>query len=657
MEGLTKKFSTEKNKEKVGLIDERAFNFVEDNFELLKKLYTVEYEKHKLLFDAENFHSSLGELDKDKFSKKIEFLKENEDRLLEELVRKIKIAEGIDFIANDDGLLKIFEAVLKERKSYEEDGEVSDDDGWNDEYSEYFPEIIKKIKVRLLEEERASKDKNENSNSLQGMKEEIKIDEERRLQHVRGILKPNRESGKDDEFDSQKELIAIKSINREEMSLKKERVAKYKRKLANQLFGMSKINLYLEYNVLDDPSVSLDYLREELERLTEGYGLSHWQKARYENVLSAFEKAREATRERWEKYADVSIIEMVKEFVGEKYDFQGKIEAKNHVMTIVFLVYDHDDYAKILLENPDVVSASEKEQMNAKDTAAFFDPDTGLIFVDMSGKRDLEELEDIIKHEMKHCLNEIVNKSINRYDIEHAVNAAIDYSEMNIEQYFEAELQYALSEAKDEILACLREGEDIYYMEDMLLEKGGNYDFMDADIYIKRKDGKGDDYDEERDEVLKGCSWEDIEERLMNARVKYKELIYETTSLLEELEMFGFSKEEMVGIFQAESIVKWRKVYVRLNNSLEFLAEKKSNIQRRLQELPGEIEVAKKGLKEFKNNMSLFFRIMIKINGKIPQSLNKIFGEQEEMRLSLEENVSILSENEEYLEATLNDME
>ena len=149
MEGLTKKFSTEKNKEKVGLIDERAFNFVEDNFELLKKLYTVEYEKHKLLFDAENFHSSLGELDKDKFSKKIEFLKENEDRLLEELVRKIKIAEGIDFIANDDGLLKIFEAVLKERKSYEEDGEVSDDDGWNDEYSEYFPEIIKKIKVRL----------------------------------------------------------------------------------------------------------------------------------------------------------------------------------------------------------------------------------------------------------------------------------------------------------------------------------------------------------------------------------------------------------------------------------------------------------------------------------------------------------------------------
>lgn len=567
-------------------------NFVKNNFSIIKKLELLEDEIFESIAEIEKSNLMLGEIDKKKNKERIEMIKKEELELLDKLVENLNKSGGVNIIPDNDQLLEVYDSLDSSEEESEErlDEDFEDMDDDEDNFGHSF-NILRMLKERLIEKE--NNDEQLGSDKIKA----IEDDDQKRLKKVRELLEYNL-VGKDENniFNPQKELLKIK-ISPERRELLK----KYKTELGNQILGMGEINHFLESEISKNENIDLDSTYSKFEEKAREYKLSQWQKERYEGVFLEFKRAKEEIMRSWEDFKNKTLSEIIEKITNSGYVCKGKIELENHSIAIVFIMNDFDDFARIYSSKPSDVELDEENYYEASNLGGFHK--MGFIFLKQSATEDLQEKRLLIEHEIKHRINEIIDRGLRETAIGKYFNSKSHAK--NIEQYFKSELDFALSRAKDEILAYLKSTEDVYDIADRLLDKDGSYNYFDDDKYEKIKEGSmNEDDKDDGDEILEEYSLEEIKKELKNCRLKYENILSKCLEIVDELKIFGFYSEEITGIFQTYNLKKWNNVCRRLKNGDNFLQEMKARATRQLPKYIENVEILKRELKQCQKDKS-----------------------------------------------------
>ncbi len=578
-----------------------AHNFVINNLVLLDKLSNVELEIFELILKVEKGHLMFGAIDKKKIREKIEILKKEEARLMDNILENIDKTNNIDIIADNQQLSEAYESIKDEKIDNQEELENFDEDAENIndeedyEYFNYDPDIFLKIKEKIKEKQENDKKKFKN-NKTTIVENEDKI----RLEKVIKLLSTREsDNSNQDVFDPQGELLKIKNSSRED---KKEFLKKYRIDLGDQLFGMSKINNFLESEFSKNEKVNLASLYLQFKEKAKEYKLSQWQIERYNNVFNEFKEAKKHIKQEWKEYKNKPKDEVVREIIDADYFCKGEIVMENHEIALVFYIYNIDDYTRILSHKNSSEKIVEEDYDNARESGGFHQ--MGVVFINKSAMENPQSEKETLIHEIKHCINGLIDRGLQKH---HEFEIAKgNENAKNIEEYFKNELRDSTNRAKDEILAYYKAGEDVENFCKKMFIENGPYDYFNIDKYIKRKNA--DEYDEDEEnwrKTLKEYRKKEIKKWQRDYKLKYEEIVLESLRVLIHLEICGFSRSEIIGMLQSNPITEWKKIYRRIEKSSQFLQERKKNIDKQLPKYSEELIFLKKELHNIRKDKSL----------------------------------------------------
>lgn len=587
------------------------YGFILSEFELWDKLYDIVFSVNHIVGKIKSSYSMLGDIDKKKNWQKIELLKKEEGAILDKLTEKINQSIGFNNIPNYRDLFFAYVLAAErhanktnndEAKKDEEDEELEENDAATieseDDYDDTIPDIPHLLRTRSLEIEKVKMQKNIPQKSDFEI-EAILTNEHDRLKSVRQMLEsPSKNNSDQNAFDPQKELLALSRRSsrnpqdeKEDLprNSKKESLKKYKSELVAQILGMAKLNAFLENAISQNEATDLDSLYREFELKAKELKLTDWQIERYQGTFNAFKEAIKQNDQEWEEYKDLTGQEIIKRI--SDYTCKGEVEVEKRPFANVFIISDDTDFIRIHQQNyqDDELSAHDYDLM--KNCRGFHK--MGSIFIRKSETTDLQNKKELLNHELKHRLNELISNGA--YDDEYDWQP--DHLE-NINSYFKDKLDFALIKAKDEILAYFKDGEDV----DQILGRLTN-----EEIYAFREDS-------EEEEELDKYAPKEIKRKISECKEKYEYIITEGLAVLDIFEGWGFSRKEIIGLFQMQKIPNWIKIYRRLSRDSKFMEERNKKSDEKIKQL-------EENLQQHSETISWLKRNLFKLVTKLPVSL------------------------------------
>ncbi len=159
-----------------------------------------------------------------------------------------------------------------------------------------------------------------------------------------------------------------------------------------------------------------------------------------------------------------------------------------------------------------------------------------------------------------------------------------------IDLFFEFRDDYIRERAQNELLAYIKDGRPVFNILAILEkedENGGLYDYYKRDESICPIP----------EDLKIALSPEEINEIRLKHRKRYMNELRRAIITVSELEEIGFDRDYIVGLFQAEDMKYWPKIYKRLQGNENFrllMAEKAQkklgDIKNRISKLTGLIE-------------------------------------------------------------------
>lgn len=585
------------------------YKFIKDNFDLWDELFFLEDNIHEFACEIEEKSSLLGEIDKNKKLQKIEAFKKEELTVLDKLIKKLNKSKEIRNIPSNKELFDAYRLVCE----INECGEINE----NEESLDHAPDAVREDHIldisQLLQKRLAEKKATKQKHISLKSKEEIAailVNDNARLTNVRKILSASPTKNSDPNiFDPQGELLEISKRAsddiREEttqppIGSKKERLKKYKNELGSQLLGMSKINSFLEYGFSQMEDTDRESLYHEFKSKAKEYKLADWQIERYNEVFDTFAKATQENIDFIEKNKNLSGREIIKNITG--YTCAGEVEIEKHPFVTIFIISDDHDFSGIQSPKPSKKEPRTEDAEKINDCRGFCR--MGFIFIRKTETADPQAKQALVAHEVKHRINELVRNGA--YDKEYS----LDSYPKNIKEYFAGEIAFALSMAKDEILAYFKDGEDT---EDILarLVHTEYYNYLDESDY-KGQETRESLYGAD---ILKKYNAQVIGNEFIKCKDKYIKIISNCLEILETLERWGFSRGEIVGMFQVQKMTNWGKIFNRFGHNPEFIEERNINSDKKIESLG-------RDLQQYRNKNSWLKRKLNKLKIKLPFGLS-----------------------------------
>lgn len=367
-------------------------------------------------------------------------------------------------------------------------------------------------------------------------------------------------------FDPEEELKQIRQLPREE---KRQALEEFKEKLAAQKEGLSKLQSEIINEFKGNPDATHDELMNKIKKEGTNYGITDKQIDLASEIIKNFQAEHQRVKELREEFPDDN--ELFKAMYGRLP--AGKVEAEIRPTTILFKIYDENDFAYVVGANrsqKSIVDISETDKRKAEVLRGSCIPwnlDALLnntLIVNMSNSNNLIEkgYNEVINHEEQHAFNTLFTeaKSVSNAKQE-LLNSQTDTErETALYRYFtDKRRAQGDTQAKDEIMAFYT-GEEAYSPEKItdILTYSDNittYSYFEKALDILRQHlGKdlipkmGKERFDEMTEKLFHKVFED----------EYKKVIQQGAQAFDDLrKKGGFKTSEIVGMLTHEPLRKW----------------------------------------------------------------------------------------------------
>jgi hypothetical protein len=368
---------------------------------------------------------------------------------------------------------------------------------------------------------------------------------------------------------SQEELKSL--TPKERIEIKKERLALFKAKLAEQMVGISKINAEMEATILNRKFLNIDKLNEYLAQQAAIYKLSPSQLAKYRYALDSIESQNQVINEFAEKYANMDSKEIFKELFG--VEPLGEVEIKKGALSFFVVCKDIKDYAFLYRGKDDPEDIEE-----SRSTGGFANARTrirelrGAITVANASEleKDSSYIETVRIHEERHILYRLTEDVEKLGDYSKFKEGEDETEKMILKETMNEDRLHIEERAKNEIVAYLKGGASSEDIKTELLRRaaeGGLYDYFEKEkVYYSYP--KYEKFDKES-----------LEKAHNESRNKYEQDIINALGKVERLKEMGFPKRRIIGLFVAERLDRWPKVFERFKTSEEFQNRKTEKIK------------------------------------------------------------------------------
>ena len=575
-----------------------VYKLVSDNFDLISDFVDVECEINDRVTQIETKHQIMGPIDKKKIKRDIDDLNKEEAELLDQLITKLDVVDGVKMIPDNKDLIKALDIVYDEKNTEDDD---DDDEAENDfenertDFSseeEYVPNISEKIKKRLIE--RGILQPENNDKELQETDAQIiSMDEQARLEKVRELLRSVPEDKKSsDYFDPQKKQLEILASSG--IKTKKKLLGKYYDDAGRQMLGVAEIYAYFEREICENKETDLDQMRLSFEKMAKVFKLTSWQINRFEIASNKLKEIAKNIEDFWVQNKDKASGDISLEVFGYKPD--GEISIKKEKFSLVCHCFNHDDFSRIHSKcngDPDEDSANE--------CAGFFTNyfKYNVIVIDNSLTVSDDELDETLIHEKKHLVDYLIDEAFSEASF-------IEDGSTNYDVVREKYFNRLIEEAKIETFAFFKEGWNLYAIYKNMIE---NYNFAHALTTRDEWSKLGKEYIKGKDNEFEEISWKEFKNSVVSYRRRFRDELKKGLMLLETLESAGFSRERIISLFQTVPLEKWNKHVSRLERSKYFLEETENNIKQRFDNLMIRKEELEKEIDSYKKSTSLSVRM------------------------------------------------
>lgn len=573
-----------------------VYKLVSDNFDLISDFVDVECEINDRVTQIETKHQIMGPIDKKKIKRDIDDLNKEEAELLDQLITKLDVVDGVKMIPDNKDLIKALDIVYDEKNTEDDD---DDDEAENDfenertDFSseeEYIPNISEKIKRRLIE--RGILQPENNDKELQEQETDAKIisiDEQARLEKVRELLKNVTEDKKStDDFDPQKKQVEILASSG--IKTKKELLGKYYDDAGRQMLGVAEIYAYFEREICENKEPDLDQIWLTFKKMAKVFKLTSWQINRFEMSFNKLKEVAKNIEDFWVKNKNKESSDIALEVFGFKPD--GEININKEKFSLVCYCFNHDDFSKIY-------KSDEDSEEDATECDGFFTPcfKYNTVVIDNSRTVSDNELNETLIHEKKHLVDCLIDEAFSEANF-------IEDGSTNYDVVREKYFNRLLKEAKIETFAFFKEGWDAYAIYRNLIE---NYTPALTTRHEWTKLGK--EYRDMETNVLEEMSWKEFKNSVVSYRRRFRDELKKSLMLLETLELAGFPRERIISLFQTVPLEQWNKHLSRLERSKYFLEETENNIKQRFDNLMIRKEELEKEIDSYKKSTSLSVRM------------------------------------------------
>lgn len=367
-----------------------------------------------------------------------------------------------------------------------------------------------------------------------------------------------------EEFKPEEEVKAIRSFPREEQQ---ERLKEFKEKLAYQKEGLGEAQEEMIKTIRANPDMPFEQLYEKALTLGEKFGMNEKQKELAKEILQAYTEKHTEIKKVREKYPDDK--DLYATLFGEQP--KGKIEVIEGPMTLYFRCRDIKDYARIRSGDFEDSKSPTPHQIRAARitggtsiSSSLIPGLRGTIIAENSGflgyhSKWWAESKKTLVHEEQHAIKMLFQEK----SLEDAAWKRLEQARTLEERHFALAFymrkyrqDFADSEAKNEILAFFRSGENASDTFKYLVKPEGLYDYLGnyrESILSWINDLQPGD---------KETATKIFKEIYMD---EYRQLLRKGVDSIYSLNRkFGYSKDKAVSVLIHEPLHKWEKVIKRL---------------------------------------------------------------------------------------------
>ncbi len=375
-----------------------------------------------------------------------------------------------------------------------------------------------------------------------GGKKDIEELEKALLSDFRGVLSENSPLKK--EFSPQEEIRKIRKLPRQE---RKEAFSVFKNKLERQREGWANCRVFLERIIEFDNDIPKDYLLKWVYLFGENYGFTEKHYNLTEKIIDAFYKERKRCLDFLSTYRD-NLHEAANKITGEKFNKKQEVGVSSGKASVNITV-NEEDYEKIIKKMGD------GSLQGSCGFFGFFSTDlfTGLGYTVI--KRGYEE-ESIRVHEEEHAKNRLLFRYLHENDacfekrilLEGALCQEKDEKVIEdiFKQYVKTYQEEALLRAKNEIIAYKKDGSVNNFSEAIFsIDSETSYDYL-KDIRASFEGG-------EKAEIANNILVDE-----------YLDIIESAILSFEELEIQGYTTDQVIALFSDKKLEEWRKTAKRI---------------------------------------------------------------------------------------------
>jgi len=415
-------------------------------------------------------------------------------------------------------------------------------------------------------------------------------------------------------FDAKAELKNIRTMSEDEknlskperLKLRRERLEDIKKKLADQMMGIAEVNAEFENMTFSDEGFDSEKMNAYLEKSAADHKLAPWQIEEYRTAIEKVIERKSIIDSFFTEHCEGKSGEEIFEYIFQKKPY-GKVSFKKGSLCPIILC-DEEDF--VLIRSLNAVEKIDSENngnlederlRSAAGVTLMFSPDvfpeftvfgSTLVLVKES-ENSKEDMDGTIMHEEKHALDLLVFPN-ERKIIQGEVLACVAKLEADMAHVSDEELNNLSPEkcierfaiepikiqldairkiseetAKKEILAFYKVGSDPGLIHSLLASsyEGKGYGIID-EMVIKEYENQlalFSGYEEER--TLASELFRKLHKR---EEKDYAKHLSGGINAMRDLERIGFSKGELIELFETEPLANWEKVFERIKKGNKY---------------------------------------------------------------------------------------
>jgi hypothetical protein len=347
------------------------------------------------------------------------------------------------------------------------------------------------------------------------------------------------------EFSPEIELEKIKSLS---ASDKFESLEGYKGKLSAQREALASCRIFVERSIEYNNNTPKEKLINIVHKFSDNYGFTNNQRELASKIIDEYYIYRQRAQDIRQKYPNN--IDLVNELTGLKFDRSEIFNISVGPMS-VDIVTNSKNANKIYNNSLDTVNIITNEGFSL-----FTNHENPIMCTVINNSYLNIDQESTLIHEHEHQKNHIFRKFFDNENQDKYLDDLYSLYENSqdkllqrsaLEEYFKYVRQIAFQDAKEEVLAMMKDGDEYEY--DFFFKKdNSSYDYLS---HVRDWDKKGDD-----------SLWSELAEKILVD--EYRNIFMDSVSSFSKLEESGYSKDQIIAMFTDKQFQTWSKTAKRL---------------------------------------------------------------------------------------------